>query len=168
MQNKKTTLATISLAMLLFTSCSGERGSKINADHEIENPKKKTEKTENFKPGTWKIDSVGENELIKDRLIENSTIQVFNFRKDGVFSTMEVTSGMTKDREIGTWKAAKDSVFILGESGKIAMSYGFKIDGEVLTLKGNFQISSNNGKKPSFYLSKYVEKSKGNIFGPEK
>ena len=156
--------------MLLYASCSSDTNVKVNANQKVEISKDKQEEIDNgnFEHGTWKIDSVGENNIIKDRLTEDSTIQVFNFRKDGVFSAMEVTSRMTKDRVIGTWKVANDSVFILGESGKIAMRYGFKINGSVLTLNGNFQISSNNKKKPSFYLSKYVEEYNESIYGPKK
>lgn len=170
MKNRKTSIVLVSISMLLCVSCSIDRNEKVNASEKVEVSKNKQEEIDhgNFQHGTWKIDSVGENNIIKDRLTEDSIIQVFNFRKNGVFSAMEVTSGKTKDRVIGTWKVANDSVFILGETGKVAMRYGFKINGATLTLNGNFQVSSNNRKKPSFYLSKYAEEYNESIYGPKK
>lgn len=148
--------------MFLYISCSNEENmnESNNPEKEISKDKKETIELGNFEYGTWKIDSVGENNVIKDRLTQDSTIQVFNFRKDGVFSLMEVTSRMTKDQVIGKWKVEADSVFIISEKGNVAMRYAYEINGTTLTLNGNFQISSNNKKKPSFYLSKFVEDNK--------
>lgn len=170
MKNRKTSIVIMSISMLLYASCSSDTNMKVNANQEVEISKDKQEEIDNgnFEHGTWKIDSVGENNSIKDRLIEDSIIQVFNFRKDGVFSAMEVTPRMTKDRVIGKWKVEEDSVFIITEKGNIAMRYGYKLNGSTLTLNGNFQISSNNKKKPSFYLSKYVEEYNESIYGPKK
>lgn len=143
----------------------------VNAHGEIGNLKEKTETSGSggFEYGTWKIDSVGENNVIKDRSsVEDSIIQVFNFRKDGVFSGMEVNPRVTKDRVIGKWKADDDSVFVITEKGNIAMRFAYILDGPKLTLNGNFQISSSNKNKPSFYLSKYVEKYNESIYGPKK
>jgi hypothetical protein len=143
--------------MLLCASCSGDAHVKVNANQQVEILKDKQEEIDNgnFVHGTWKIDSVGENNSVIDRLTKDSIIQVFNFRKDGIFSAMEVTPRMTKDQVIGKWKVEADSVFIISEKGNIAMRYGYEFNGPRLTLNGNFQISANNKKKPSFYLSKY-------------
>jgi hypothetical protein len=155
------------IIMFNFTSCAGE--SKSN-DKTV--PKKEVSKIEkpkknfgDFKYGTWKIDSVGENNIIIDRLTEDSVIQVFNFKYNEVFSAMEVLPTVTKDRPIGTWKVANDSVFIISKSGQVAMRYGFEFIDNTLILKGNFQISSKNKKKPSFYLSKYIKKQNRNVNG---
>lgn len=170
MQNRKTSILIMSISMLIYSSCTSDTNVKINAKPEIEISKDKKEMIDigSFEHGTWKIDSVGENNIIKNRLTKDSVIQVFNFRKDGVFSAMEVTPRMTEDRVIGKWKVEKDSVFIISEKGNIAMRYGYKMNDPVLILNGNFQISANNKKKPSFYLSKYVEKYNESIYGPKK
>lgn len=75
--------------MLLYASCSSDK--KVNTHQKVEISKDKQGEIDNgsFKHGTWRIDSVGENKFIKTRLIEDSTIEVFNFRKNGVFSAME-------------------------------------------------------------------------------
>ncbi len=156
---------------ILNASCSNETKMKVANNSNV--AKEKTIKAEvfdfgNFKYGTWKIDSVGENKVVIDRLIKDTVIQVMNFRKDGVFSSMEVSSRWTKDRVIGNWKVKEDSVFIVTEQGNIAMRYGYEFKGSTLSLNGNFHISSNNKKKPTFYLSKYVEPYDERIYGPKK
>lgn len=155
MKRKITTIATIFISILTIhlTSC-GENVDVKNPKIEI---KKENIDLGDFKHATWKIDSVLENRIIIDRLVEDSVFQIFNFRKNGIFSSMEVTSKCTKDEVIGTWKVEKDSVFIFGKAGNIAMRYGYEMKGPVLTLNGNFQISSNIKKMPTFYLSKYIE-----------
>ncbi|MCE2712431.1 MAG: hypothetical protein LW688_07820 [Cryomorphaceae bacterium] len=155
----------------LITSCSNETKMKGETkSNEIQEKNTKSEVVDfgNFKYGTWKIDSVAENKVVIDRLVEDTVIQVMNFRKDGIFSSMEVSSRWTKVRDIGSWKVKKDSVFIVTEQGNIAMRYGYEFKDATLTLNGNFQISSNNEKKPTFYLSKYIEPYDERIYGPKK
>lgn len=165
-------LVLILIATALFnTSCSNE--AKMKVDTHSKTTHEKTIETEvedfgRFKYGTWKIDSVAENKVVIDRLVKDTIIQVMNFRKDGVFSSMEVSSRWTKDRVIGNWNVKEDSVFIISEQGKIIMRYGFEFKGPILSLNGNFQISSNNKKKPTFYLSRYVESYNERIYGPKK
>lgn len=149
----------ICISFLYCISCSNNSNLKVNMNqpNESSDINLKEINKGKFEYGTWRIDSVAEDKIIKNRLIKDSNIQVFNFRKDGVFSTMEVTSKKTSDYVFGNWKVENDSIFIFIEKGNLAMSYGFQINGSCLTLNGNFEISSNIKKKPSFYLSKYVE-----------
>ena len=156
MQNSKTSIYIMFISFLLCAACSSDVNLKVNANSDNKILKGKIE-LGNFEYGTWRIDSVSENNIVIDRLTNKSVIQVFNFRKNGVFSTMEVTPSVTKDQVIGKWKVEKDSVFILGEKGNIAMRYTYEINESTLFLNGNFNVSSNTQKKPSFYLSKYLE-----------
>lgn len=156
--------------MLLYISCSNEMSEKVRTNPENKIAKDKMDKIENgiFEPGTWRIDSLAENNVIKKILTKDSVIQVFNFRKDGALSGMEVTPSVTKDRKLGKWKVENDSVFFISEKGNIFMRYGYQKKGDVLILNGNFPISSTNKKKPSFYLSKYIEEYNESIYGPKK
>lgn len=141
--------------ILLFASCTNQTKTQLATKQ----PKKEvTEQTGDFTPGMWRVDSVAEDNLIKDRLIDKTPKQVFNYEKNSHFSVMEVTEKMTKSSQIGTWKAENDSLFVYSEQGHLAMRFGYSINGNKLTLKGNFPISEYNTKKPVFYLSKYVEK----------
>lgn len=170
---KKTILIASVLLMMIvsfhLTSCAGETNSldQKAPQKEIPEGEKGIIGESTFEQGTWKIDSVAEDQVVFDRLMNDSTIQVFNFRKNGDFSTMEVTPKLIKDRLVGTWKAVNDSFFVMGESGKAVMRYGFEIDDSVLKLNANFEVSSQNKKKPTFYLSKYRTYDES-IYGPKK
>lgn len=140
---------------MVYAACSDN--SKTVAKKEAIKQDTEELATGNFPSGTWRIDSVAENNVIKDRLTTESVVQIFNFRKNGVFSAMEVSPKVTKDRVIGTWKVEHDSLFIINEQGHTTMRYGYTINEATLILKGNFFISANIRKKPTFYLSKYKE-----------
>lgn len=147
------------LAIVNFSSCT-ETEDKIEVETKS-TPAPEVESTDlnGFKSGTWKIDSVAENEQVIDRLVGDSVIQVFNFRKEGVFSVMEVLEHRSSDRVLGKWKVHNDQVSILyEETGGKPMIYNFEIDEARLILRGNFEISTQNKKRPTFYLSKYKEK----------
>lgn len=145
---------------LVFTACENNSGKSANDEN------KEQEKTIYIKPqsrgfghAAWRIDSVAENNVVIGRPFKDPDIQIFHFEKDGTFSTMLVkSSGVTQNRPIGKWKLENDSVFITNNSGDRAMNYGFEMKGPVLILHGNFEVSSSIKKKPTFYLSKYVEK----------
>lgn len=139
----------------LYSSCTSkeDQGKGVLKQHA-------TTDQISFTHGTWRIDSVGENNQVIDNLVEDSIIQVFNFRKGGVMSAMEVKSTVTEDRQIGKWRIKKDSLYIFNETGNIMMRYGYEIDRSKLVLKGNFPITSTNKKKPTFYLSKYKKNQK--------
>lgn len=144
----------------IFSSCSNEPKKKDIVKPKISKAKIVKEvqfDCGNFKYGNWKIDSVEENNIIIDRLINDSVIQVMNFRKNGVFSTKEATVKCIKDRVVGTWKVKEDSVFILNEKNEIEMKFTFKNKDSKLALKGDFQVSATKKKNPIFYLSKYYE-----------
>lgn len=160
------------IATTLFNaSCSNETKMKEDTntkEAQEENIETKVVDFGNFKYGTWKIDSIAENKVIIDRLVKDTIIQVMNFRKDGILSTMEVSNRFTAISVIGKWKVKDDSVFIITEQGKIALRYGFEFKDSTLSLNGKFKISSNNKKKPTLYLSKYVEPYNEKIYGPKK
>jgi hypothetical protein len=139
----------------ILTSCNSS--IKEQTPRTEVKPENKLEKSVS---GIWKIDSVAEDYTVTNRTPKDTIIQGFYFKKSTVCATIEIDSNKRKEREIGFWKVKEDSLFILGMTGKVAMPFGFKLKGSVLTLNGNFKISSNNTKKPTFFLSKYVEKMK--------
>lgn len=147
----------IIFATCLIAACTAENSIKVNSeeDKEISIDNRMNDNVFSTHE-SWRIDSVAENNLVIDRLLEDSVSQVFNFRMDGVFSVMEVTPKITKDRVIGKWKVENDSVFIFGKKGNIVMQYGITFNEDLLSLNGN-QISAQNKNRPSFYLSKYIE-----------
>ncbi|AEA45065.1 hypothetical protein [Fluviicola taffensis] len=146
---------------IIISACNPSNKNQIS-----ENETKTKKELEKLVTGMWKIDSVAEDNLVTQRVPKDTIIQAFHFKKSNVCATMEIDSNSTKSREIGFWKVKKDSLFILGMTGKVAMPYGFILKGSVLTLNGNFKISSNNTKKPTFFLSKYREKQSNHIFKP--
>jgi hypothetical protein len=148
----KLILLPLSTSILLACSSSTKKMKSEN-EKEVNQPLK------NALTGIWKIDSVAENNLVTNRVPKDTIIQAFHFKITQVCATMEIDSTSSKEREIGFWKVKKDSLFILGPTGKLAMPYGFTLNGSVLTLAGNFKISSNNTRKPTFYLSKYIKTS---------
>ena len=167
---KNTFLITATLLLLVgnFSSCT-ETVEKIDAEtKQTAAPEIESADMNGFKSGTWRIDSVAENQQIIDRLVGDSVIQVFNFRKEGVFSVMEVMEHSSSDRVLGKWKVHNDEISIIYETGGKTMTYNFEIDEARLTLHGNFEISTQNKKKPTFYLSKYSEKRNNAIYGPVK
>ncbi len=148
----------IGLSILLCNyACTNPSQNKQDSDTiKTKGPEKKTiDEIGGFRTGTWRIDSVAENNVIIDRLIDDTLFPVMNFHKTGAFYTLEATSQWAKATPAGTWKIENDSLFILTEKGNVAMRYGFEIKESLLILKGNFNISNNIKKKPTFYLSKY-------------
>ncbi len=119
------------------------------------NPDNLSETTD-FEAGAWRLDSVAEDGVVVRRLISDSTVQVFNFRRDGRLRTMEIRKTSVKELPVGMWNTDSDSLFIVGNNGRIAMRYGYVLQGSTLILHGNFMIATEIQKKPSFYLSKYV------------
>lgn len=156
----KTSVFILLFSASLFSSCTNRTDTEKTPEPEkkVEEKKAEVQDMGSFKPGTWKIDSVAENNQIVDRLNEKNTIQVFHFRRDGVFAVMEIKTTSASERPTGKWEVKRDSVFVLSENGDVSMSYGYRINGKVLTLNGNFNVSAENKNKPSFYLSKYEEK----------
>jgi hypothetical protein len=153
-------IAPILFLLCFFYACDtkNQEEKSESISKEIKN-KSETFDPGNFKCGAWRIDSVGENEQVIDRMSDDSSfIQGFNFRNNGKFSTLEINPGVVKDRVVGSWIIEKDSLYVLSEKGNIAMRYGYEFLKDVLVLKGNFEISSKNKKKPVFYLSKYTLK----------
>ena len=153
------TLFALYLVIFMLSACKPD-GSKNLINGKANKHIDEVTKTRNygdFEYGPWKIDSVGEENSIQERLSQKSPIQVFHFRKSGLFSITEITPKVTNDRVMGNWNSKDDSVFIVSDNGAIAMRYAYKINGQTLTLRGNFHVSENNKKTPIFYLSKYVE-----------
>lgn len=147
------------LSMLyFFYACNTKnQEEKSNTISKEIKSKEKTFDPGNFKCGAWRMDSVGENELIIQRMSDDTSfIQGFHFRNNGKFSTLEINPGVVKDKVVGSWIIENDSLYVLSEKGNIAMRYGYEFIKDVLVLKGNFEISSKNKKKPVFYLSKYA------------
>lgn len=143
--------------LYFFNACDtkNQEEKSESISKEIKN-KSETFDPGNFKCGAWRIDSLGENEQVIHRVHnDTSLIQVFNFRKDGNFLVLEISPGEEKCRPLATWRVENDSFYVLSEKGNIAMRYGYEFIKDVLVLKGNFEISSKNKKKPVFYLSKY-------------
>lgn len=146
------------LSMLFFFYACNTKNQEEKSNTISKEIKNKVEPFDpgNFKCGAWRMDSVGENELIIQRMFDDTTfIQGFHFRNNGKFSTLEINPGVVKDKVVGSWIIENDSLYVLSEKGNIAMRYGYEFIKDVLVLKGNFEISSKNKKKPVFYLSKY-------------
>lgn len=159
LQFRITTILIFSVVQFLSSSCSNNTKTKVDTNTEKEILNAPTEKIEmgNFKYGKWRIDSVAENNTIIHRLTKDTIIQVFNFRKNGKFATLKVEPKHSMERVIGTWSIKKDSLFMLAPKGGIAMRYGWELNKNILILNGNFQATSTNKNKPTFYLSKFKD-----------
>jgi hypothetical protein len=146
--------------IFLFSSCNNESTKKVKAQLNVEKDiptKVQKEKNASICFGTWRIDSVAENEIVIDRQGNEQKFQLFNFRKSGVFSMMEITPNVKKDKVLGHWKTIGNSILI--ENGDKFMKYRFEFSNpNVLILHGEYQISSNNTAKPTFFLTKYQVK----------
>ena len=146
--------------IFLFSSCKNGSTKKMNAQMNVEKDIPTTpQKEENSSIcyGTWRIDSVAENEIVIDRPGNEKKIQLFNFRKSGVFSFMKITPSVKEDRVLGRWEIKGNCILI--ENGAKCMKYRFEFSTpNVLILHGDDQISANNKAKPTFFLTKYQSK----------
>jgi hypothetical protein len=120
-----------------------------------------------FESGLWRIDSIAENDNVVVRLLNNDSIQILNFEKNGTFSTVDLTKRITKTNQIGTWKADFDSIYIFNDKAKLFLIYGYDLRETGMVLNSRFSVSEKNKNKPCLYLSKYKMDSKESIFGSQ-
>ena len=115
--------------IFLFSSCNNESTKKVKAQLNVEKDIPTTvqkEKNASICFGTWRIDSVAENEIVIDRQGNEKKFQLFNFRKSGVFSMMEITPNVKKDKVLGHWKTIGNSILIENGDKFISIDLNFQ------------------------------------------
>jgi hypothetical protein len=139
------------LSLILIFSCENNY-KKVKEDKKNNNIQAITNKINLV--GTWKIDSIfeGESKIFFDNQNgETSQGFEFNYQKK-----LCVTKGESPkiSKQIGFYSQDNDSLFFENMNKEIFQRYHVRVLSDKLILEGNFFISEENKKRPTFYLSR--------------
>jgi hypothetical protein len=143
--------------VLFFYSCESETKEYSKSIEKIKKQKtKKTQIKKNFL-GIWRIDSIGENNIVTQRMNNDSThFQAFFFTFDYKIMLTQKEGQDEKNFVIGDFIVFNDSVFFLDEKyNKIAFRYKYEFFGNnQLKLMSGTSVSENNPAKPLLFMKK--------------
>lgn len=150
-------LSLIIVSLLIICSChdKDEKNNQLN-EKRVENRNEKSIIKKNFL-GIWRIDSIGENNIVTRKMNNDSThFQAFFFTFDYKIMVTQKEGQDEKNFVIGDFIVFNDSVFFLDEKyKKIAFRYKYEFFGNnQLKLMSGTSVSENNSAKPLFVLKK--------------
>lgn len=150
-------LSLLVASLLILFSCTNkdEKNNQLN-EKRVEKRKEKVITKKDF-IGIWRIDSIGENNIVTQRMNNDSThFQAFFFTFDYKIIVTQKEGQNEKNFVIGDFIVFNDSVFFLDEKyNKIAFRYKYEFFGnKQLKLMSGTNVSENNLAKPMLILKK--------------
>jgi hypothetical protein len=150
-------LSVIMVCLLITFSCSNKnKKDNKSIDKRVEKRNEKSITKKNFL-GIWRIDSIGENKIVTQRMNNDSThFQAFFFTFDYKIMVTQKEGQDEKNFVIGDFIVFNDSVFFLDEKyNKIVFRYKYEFFGNnQLKLMSGTSISENNPAKPLLFMKK--------------